>query len=73
MVELNWVGNNSEKFLIGLKSFGDKAGLLLDFSKVIEVLSFGWFERNCLSKIIEGVLGITLFGKEGGEVAGDFG
>ena len=67
------IGDKSQKLSVGLESLRKETGLLLDFGKIIEILSFGGFEGDGLRKVVDSVLSIAILGINGSKRASDFG
>lgn len=72
-VDLGRIGDERQELVVGCQGLRQKAGLLLDFSQIVEVLSFGRLEDDCLLEVVYGVLSVAFFGKERGKIAGDLG
>ncbi len=70
---LGIIGNEREEAVVGVESGGKKSGLLLEAGKVVEILGFGRFENDGLSKVGKGHISITGFGVESGEFTSKFG
>ena len=56
-----------------MKGLREETGLLLDFGKIIEILSFGGFEGDGLGKIVDGILSVAVLSVNGSKGTSNFG